>query len=192
LRVLQEGEIRRVGDTEPRKVDVRIISATNRDLQEEVRKGSFREDLYYRLNVIQIKMPPLRERHGDTVLLVNHFLKKFTKKRGEKPKRISREALRELERYHWPGNVRELENCIERAIVLSTGDEIQPQDLLIPQSAPSEQQRKSLKEIEKENVLKVLQEENGNKTRTAEILGVSLRWLHYKLNEWNNPTKKEC
>jgi Nif-specific regulatory protein len=191
LRVLQDGEIRRVGDTEARKVDVRIISATNRDLQEDVRKGTFREDLFYRLNVIQIKMPPLRERHGDLPLLVHHFLKKFSKKRDEKPKRISREAMRELERYHWPGNVRELENCIERAIVLSVSDEIQPEDLLIPQSATVEQTRKTLKEVEREAVLKVLEEESGNKTRTAEILGVSLRWLHYKLNEWNVSNKKE-
>jgi Nif-specific regulatory protein len=191
LRVLQEGEIRRVGDTESRKVDVRIISATNRDLREEVRNGVFREDLFYRLNVIQIKIPPLRERHGDVPLLTRHFLRKFTKKRNEKSKRLTHEAIRALEKYHWPGNVRELENCLERAIVLSTGDEIYPEDLLIPRNEEMLGRRKTLKEIEKEVVLKTLEEEGGNKTRTAEILGVSLRWLHYKLNEWNSQLKEK-
>ena len=190
LRVLQNGEIRRVGDTESRKVDVRIISATNRDLKEEVKKGFFREDLYYRLNVIQIKIPPLRERHGDVPLLTRFFLKKFANKSGETPKKLSREAVKALERYHWPGNVRELENCLERAIVLSSGEEIQAEDLLIPKTEEGEGGRKTLKEIEKEVVLKTLEEESGNKTRTAEVLGVSLRWLHYKLNEWNIGGKK--
>jgi len=190
LRVLQEGEIRRVGDTEARKVDVRIISATNRNLREEVDKKVFREDLYYRLNVIQIKMPPLRERHGDIQLLAKHFLKKFAKKRAEKPKILSREAMRLLEKYHWPGNVRELENCLERAIVLSIFEEIQAEDLLIPAASQTDSSRKTLKELEKEFVLHTLEEENGNKTKTAEILGVSLRWLHYKLNEWNINKKK--
>ena len=191
LRVLQEGEIRRVGDTEARKVDVRIISATNRNLREEVDKKFFREDLFYRLNVIQIDMPPLRERHGDIQLLAKHFLKKFSKKRKEKPKYISKDAMRILEKYHWPGNVRELENCLERSIVLSMAEEIQSDDLLIPSSSDSDSGRKTLKEIEKEIVLKVLEEENKNKTRTAEVLGVSLRWLHYKLNEWNENKKNK-
>ena len=190
LRVLQEGEIRRVGDTESRRVSVRIISATNRDLREEVRRGSFREDLYYRLNVIQIQMPPLRERHGDIPLLVRYFLRKFASKGHEKIKRLSREALKTLEKFHWPGNVRELENCIERAIVLSNSEEIQPADLLIPKADTDDGRRKTLKEIEKDIVLKTLEEEDGNKTRTAEALGISLRWLHYKLNEWNMTGKK--
>ncbi len=190
LRVLQEGEIRRVGDTEDRKVDVRIISATNRNLREEVEKKAFREDLFYRLNVIQIKMPPLRERYGDIPLLTRHFLKKFAKKRNEKPKQITREAMRILENYHWPGNVRELENCLERAIVLSVSDQITPDDLLIPTIENKTGRRKTLKEMEKDIVLKTLEEEGGNKTRTAEVLGVSLRWLHYKLNEWNVGKKK--
>lgn len=190
LRVLQDGEIRRVGETESKRVDVRIISATNRDLREEVKKGTFREDLYYRLNVIQIKMPPLRERHGDIPILAKHFLKKFARKSREPIKHLSREALKALEKYHWPGNVRELENCLERAIILSSDDMIRPDDLLIPQVEEEDRQRKSLKEMEKEVVLKVLEEESGNKTRTAEVLGVSLRWLHYKLNEWNVSGKR--
>ena len=190
LRVLQEGEIRRVGDTDSRKVDVRILSATNRNLREEVERKIFREDLYYRLNVIQISMPPLHERHGDIPLLARHFLKKFAKKRNEKARHLSRESIKVLERYHWPGNVRELENCLERATVLSTNEEIQPDDLLIPQHEESSGGRKSLKELEKEIVLRTLEEEGGNKTRTSEVLGVSLRWLHYKLNEWNLSKKR--
>lgn len=189
LRVLQDGEIRRVGETETRKVNVRIISATNHDLFEEVKKGNFREDLFYRLNVIRTKMPPLRERHGDIPLLVKHFLKKFALKQGEKVKKISREALRVLENFQWPGNVRELENCIERAIVLSNGPEILPEDLMIPQADIENGKRKTLKEIEKDIVLRILKEEGENKTRTAEVLGVSLRWLHYKLNEWGEGKK---
>ena len=189
LRVLQEGEIRRVGETDTRKVDVRIISATNHNLQEEVKRGNFREDLYYRLNVIRITMPPLRERHGDIPLLVKHFLKKFAAKQGEPVKRISREAVKALEIYNWPGNVRELENCLERAIVLSTGPEIEFQDLMIPQAEVDGGGQRTLKELEREIVLRTLKEEGGNKTRTAEVLGVSLRWLHYKLNEWGEGKK---
>ncbi len=190
LRVIQEGEIRRVGDTDSRKVNVRIISATNRDLWDEVKKGRFREDLYYRLNVIQIKMPPLRERHGDVPLLARHFLKKFAKNKLEKSLSLSRESLRVMERYLWPGNVRELENCIERAVLLSTGLIIGPEDLFIPQTEEENGSRKTLKEMEKDIVIKTLEEEGGNKTRTAEVLGVSLRWLHYKMNEWNVSEKK--
>ncbi|MBC8492116.1 MAG: sigma 54-interacting transcriptional regulator [Candidatus Marinimicrobia bacterium] len=190
LRVLQNGEIRRVGETESIRVNVRIISATNRDLHEEVKKGNFREDLYYRLNVIQINMPALRERHGDISLLTKHFLKKFAKKSGDTQKRLCREALKVLEIYHWPGNVRELENCLERAIVLSSGMEITVEDLFIPKTKDEEKGRRTLKEIEKDIVLKTLEEETGNKTRTAEVLGVSLRWLHYKLNEWDISGKK--
>ena len=190
LRVLQNGEIRRVGETESIRVDVRIISATNRDLHDEVKKGNFREDLYYRLNVIQIDMPPLRERHGDLTLLTKHFLKKFAKKSGDSPKKLTKEAMKILEMYHWPGNVRELENCLERAMVLSNGLEITPDDLLIPKAKDEDKRRKTLKEMEKDIVLSTLEEESGNKTRTAEVLGVSLRWLHYKLNEWNDNGKK--
>ena len=192
LRVIQEGEIKRVGETESRKVDVRIISATNRNLRDEVNKGHFREDLFYRLNVIQIKMPPLRERHGDVQILAKYFLKKYNKKNNSKRNlTISREALKAMEKYHWPGNVRELENCIERAVLLTPGDVIKIEDLFIPSSDTENGRRKNLKEMEKDIVLKILKEETGNKTRTAEVLGVSLRWLHYKLNEWNVGSKNK-
>ena len=119
LRVLQDGEFRRVGDTETRKVDVRIISATNKSLAREVERGTFREDLFYRLNVITIRMPALRDRVGDVPLLVQHFLNKHVVKSGERLKKVTPEAMKILDGYHWPGNVRELENAIERAMVLA-------------------------------------------------------------------------
>ncbi|MCX6639311.1 MAG: sigma-54-dependent Fis family transcriptional regulator [bacterium] len=185
LRVLQEGSFRRVGDTEDRKVDVRIISATNKDLKAEVKRGAFREDLFYRLNVITITMPPLRERRSDIRLLVQHFLNKVATRSGQKPKRISTDVMKAFERYHWPGNVRELENTIERSVVLSSQDVITIDDLLIPDAEEREIEPRSLKDQEKEIVLRTLEECEGNKTRSSEVLGVSLRWLHYKLNEWN-------
>ena len=185
LRVLQEGTFRRVGDTEDRRVDVRIISATNKDLHAEVKKGNFREDLYYRLNVITITMPPLRERRSDILLLVQHFLKRIAEKSGKKPRRIDTEVMKALTQYHWPGNVRELQNTIERAVVLSGENIITIEDLLLSESEAEGLKPRSLKEQEKEIVLKTLAECEGNKTRTAEVLGVSLRWLHYKLSEWN-------
>jgi Nif-specific regulatory protein len=187
LRVLQDGEFRRVGDTENRKVDVRIVSATNKSLTREVEKGTFREDLFYRLNVITVHMPPLRERTGDIALLVNHFLTKHANKSGERIKRITHDAMRILEAYHWPGNVRELENAVERAIVLAEDRDIAPAELIIPRVTKPVGMAKSLKEYERELVVKTLEEMKGNKTHTAEALGVSLRWLHYKLAEWKIP-----
>ncbi len=185
LRVLQEGEIRRVGDTESRKVDVRIISATNKSLKNEVDTGKFREDLFYRLNVITILLPPLRERLGDIPLLAQHFLKKYAGKNKIQLKKITPKAMQALSNYHWPGNVRELENTIERSLILSEGDTISVDDLFIPDAENLSQKPKTLKDYEREIVLKTLDDSGGNKTKTAEILGVSLRWLHYKLNEWN-------
>jgi Nif-specific regulatory protein len=184
LRVLQEGTFRRVGDTEYRRVDVRIVSATNKNLKAEVKKANFREDLFYRLNVITITMPPLRERRSDIPLLVHFFLKRIGEKTGQKPKRITSESMKVLTNYAWPGNVRELENTIERACVLSGDNPISADELIIPDSEGEGLKPKILKEQEREIVLKTLEECDGNKTKTAEVLGVSLRWLHYKLNEW--------
>jgi Nif-specific regulatory protein len=184
LRVLQEGTFRRVGDTDYRKVDVRIISASNKNLKAEVKKGLFREDLFYRLNVITITMPPLRERRSDIPLLVHHFLHKISEKSGQRLRRIVPETMRALTNYNWPGNVRELENTIERAVVLAGDEQITLKELIIPESDGEGLKAKSLKEQEREIVLKTLEECEGNKTKTAEVLGVSLRWLHYKLNEW--------
>lgn len=189
LRVLQDGEFRRVGDTESRKVNVRIVSATNKSLAREVEKGTFREDLFYRLNVITIHMPSLRDRTGDIPLLVQHFLGKHANKTNERLKRITPEAMRILESYHWPGNVRELENALERAIVLAEERDISPNELIIPRVTKPALTAKSLKEYERELVIKTLEEMKGNKTHTAEALGVSLRWLHYKLAEWKIGTR---
>ncbi len=184
LRVLQDGEFRRVGDTETRQVDVRIISATNKSLAKEVERGGFREDLYYRLNVITVTMPPLRERDGDIPLLVKSFLEKRAKKIGKSAKSITPEAMRILELYHWPGNVRELENAIERAIALAEDHDITAAELVISPVPKAAGNRKTLRESERDIVLRTLDECGGNKTRTAEVLGVSLRWLHYRLAEW--------
>jgi Nif-specific regulatory protein len=186
LRVLQEGIFRRVGDTEDRQVDIRIVSATNKELKAEVDKGNFREDLYYRLNVISITMPPLRERRTDIPLLVQHFFNKIAEKSGRKMRKIEPAAMKAMSRYDWPGNVRELENTIERAVVLAGERNITLTDLLIPEAGDHSLAPKTLKEQEKEIVLKTLEECEGNKTRTADVLGVSLRWLHYKLSEWNS------
>jgi len=190
LRVLQDGEIRRVGDTEARRVNVRIISATNKSLKGEVEQNRFREDLFYRLNVITVKLPALRERQSDIPLLVNHFLS-VAAKRGQNTKRITSRALQALVNYDWPGNVRELVNTIERAYLLSEGDTIDVGDLFIPEAEQLSLRRRTLKDFERDIVLKVLKEYGDNKTLTAESLGVSLRWLHYKLNEWNASKMKD-
>ncbi len=189
LRVIQEGEIRRVGDTEPRKVNTRIISATNKSLKAEVDHGKFREDLYYRLNVISVKLPALRYRAGDIPLFVRHFLKRYCEKNSLPVKKITPSAIQALANYSWPGNVRELENTIERAIILSEKDVIDVEDLFIPDADQLSQGPKSLKDHEREIVTRVLEECAGNKTKTAETLGVSLRWLHYKLSEWKEPSE---
>lgn len=187
LRVLQDGEIRRVGDTDSRKVNVRIISATNKSLKGEVEAGNFREDLYYRLNVISIHLPALRERQGDIPLLVHSFLKELATKTKSPQKRVSPHAMQALVNYQWPGNVRELQNTIERAHLLSDGETIDIDDLFIPEAERLALKTKTLKDYERDVVLRVLKECGGNKTMTAETLDVSLRWLHYKLNEWKQP-----
>ncbi len=184
LRVIQEGEIKRVGDTKLRKVDVRIISATNKDLWKEVEAGNFREDLYFRLNVINIKMPPLRERLEDIPILANHFLKIYALKNKKNVQRLTPEAIKYLQEYHWPGNVRELENAIERAVILARGVEIGPELFQFRKSEVQIPVGKTLKEINKFAILKTLEMVNGNRTKAAEILGVSRRWLQYQLKEW--------
>jgi len=168
---------------------VRIIAATNRDLEEEIRRGTFRGDLYYRLNVITLHLPPLRERVDDIPLLADHFLKRFASSRGEEPPRLSDEAREILQSYDWPGNVRELENALERAAVLSRGGEIKPNTLperLTSQKAtPLVSDRlppnPPLEIIERAYIHWVLQAEGGNKTRTAEVLGIDPSTLYRKL-----------
>jgi two-component system response regulator AtoC len=185
LRFLQDHEIKRVGGTENIKVDVRVIAATNQPLEPLIKKGTFREDLFYRLNVVSITLPPLRERKEDIPLLANYFLQKFSGEHHKAISHISPEAMEILMRYDWPGNVRELENTIERAMILSPHPIVLPEDL--PQKIlgseqagiPSYSEKPlSLKEVEKRHILKVLQETNGNKKKAAEILGIDRTTLY--------------
>jgi DNA-binding NtrC family response regulator len=192
LRVIQEKEIRRVGATKSTSVDVRIIAATNLNLNEEVKAKRFREDLYYRLNVIEIKLPPLRERREDIPLLVDAFLKKCGEARGKEMKGVSESALAMLMDYAWPGNVRELENVIERAVTLSLGEKISPDDLpsgvqgsrgdrrVLDEAA---EKTLPLHEIEKEYIKKILEKMGGNKYQAAHVLGIDRKTLYRKLGE---------
>ncbi len=187
LRVLQEREIKRVGDTATRKIDVRIIAATNEKLIEKVKSGGFREDLFYRLSVIPVEIPPLRERKEDIPLLVKHFVN-FQNRKGKTNIRISDEALYVMENYHWPGNVRELENVIERAVTLCENELITPSDFpqkLLegqPEFIVKDKKLKTIvKDSERKHILKVLKETNGDKKETAQILGISIPSLYRKL-----------
>ena len=185
LRFLQEHEIKRVGGSESLKVDVRVIAATNQPLEPMVRDGKFREDLFYRLNVVSITLPPLRERKEDIPLLANHFLNKFTGEYHKTISHISPEAMEILTQYEWPGNVRELENTVERAAILSVHPIILPEDL--PQKVLSTQMKGlpasperllSLKEVERSYVLRVLEATKGNKKKASEILGIDRTTLY--------------
>jgi Nif-specific regulatory protein len=185
LRFLQEGEFRAVGDTKTRKADVRIVAATNKDLRREVKEGRFREDLFYRLYILPLEMPPLRERLSDVPFLVRHFIDKSGgKSRG--PNGISPEALRKLMAYSWPGNVRELENTISRALVVARGARIEPEDILLPDDAGLDDHPEDLswKTAERRHIMHVLSGCGSNKSKAAELLGISRRYLHYKLKEW--------
>ncbi|MFZ5516696.1 MAG: sigma-54 interaction domain-containing protein [Candidatus Zhuqueibacterota bacterium] len=186
LRVVQEGEVKRIGEIQVRHVNVRIIAATNKDLAGLVKAGQFREDLYYRLNVIVIHLPTLRERKEDIPLLANFFLDKFTAKSGKSIRGFSPEALKRLNQYAWPGNIRELENTIERAVILTKDALIQPEQLHLPQAEIQLPEHMSLKDFEKYIVQKTLDENDDNISRTADQLGVSRRWLHYRLKEWKD------
>jgi DNA-binding NtrC family response regulator len=193
LRVLQEREIIPVGGTNPIKVDVRLIAATNADLEKAVAQDRFRADLYYRLNVIPIYLPPLRKRKDDIPLLVNHFLKKFNENlRPEAQKGISTDALEVLANYSWPGNVRELENVIERAVILEETQEIQVEALpeKLRSRERSDQQlitdraQVTLEELEKEYLLKVLEDTNWQKKRASAILGINASTLYRKIQRY--------
>jgi two-component system response regulator AtoC len=183
LRVLEEKEFNRVGGNEPIKIDVRVISATNRDMKQAIAEGKFREDLYYRLNVVNIELPPLRERTEDIPLLARHFLKRFALENQKKITGFSPQATDFLLKHEWPGNVRELENAIERAVILSQNSVIEVADLyqrnLIPAGSTTSPVR-SLKQVEKEHIQNVLSETGGNYTEAARILGVSRMTLYNK------------
>ncbi len=185
LRVLQEREFERVGGTHSIKIDVRVIAATNRDLEEAVRQGAFRQDLYYRLAVMRLTMPPLRERREDIAMLTRHFLQKNAKRCKVKPKPVSREAMAALCHYEWPGNVRELENAVERALVMGSSDMVLLEDLpesLLEQTPPEEMHEghyhASLKELKKQLILSAVEQSRGNYVDAAGILGVHPNYLH--------------
>jgi len=186
LRVLQDKEVFMVGARQPIKVDVRIIAATNKDLLELINKGEFREDLYYRLNVIAIDIPPLREREGDTLLLIQNFAVKFAKEFGKSAPKFSENALQALQSYYWPGNVRELENIIQRLVLMSEGEAIDAPDLpsLMRYSAlRGVGPHRTLAEVETEHILSVLAGVGNNKTKAAEILGIDRKTLREKLKK---------
>ncbi|HEX6240529.1 MAG TPA: sigma-54 dependent transcriptional regulator, partial [Polyangiales bacterium] len=189
LRFLQERQFERVGGNETLTVDVRIVAATNRDLRERVKAGSFREDLFYRLNVVQIDVPPLRVRKSDIPTLAAHFLRRFASENERCIEGFSSEALKSLLAYPWPGNVRELENAIERAVVMCSGTTIEPEllpghgtqagtelGMLVPGI--------TLDELERMAIMQALEAASGSTARAAEMLGVSRRKIQYRLKEW--------
>ena len=185
LRVLQEREFERVGGTRPIHVNIRLIAATNRNLEEAVRKGEFRQDLYFRLNVVSLTMPPLRDHKDDIPLLVGFFVDKNWKKCGARPKPLSKEALDCLMNYDWPGNVRELENVIERALVLGSSDDIlagrSTGSVARTHPPPGVREAKyhvSVKELKKRLIQNALEEAHGNYTEAAHLLGVHPNYLH--------------
>jgi len=190
LRVLQEREVTKVGSSQVIKVDVRIIAATNKDLQKVLKEGTFREDLFYRLSVIPIALPPLRERREDIPLLVNHFLKKYNKKRKKIVKAVSDQAMKALVEYDWFGNVRELENAIERAVVLTENEVIGPDDLFYYGLAASATSRSNadkvqrLIDLEREHIIKTFKMFNCHMGKAAEALGIDRKTLRLKLKKY--------
>jgi two-component system response regulator HydG len=192
LRALQEREVIPVGSTEAVPVDARIIAATNRELEEEIRKGQFRSDLYYRLNVIALHLPPLRDRREDIPLLADHFMKGMADRAGEGPLQLEDEAMEVLKSYDWPGNVRELENALERAAVVASGRPIglahlpqrvkeTPAPRVVSDAPPA---NPTMELVERAYIAWVLQAEGGNKTRAAEVLGIDPSTLYRKLNRY--------
>ena len=194
LRFLQEREFERVGGNETITVDVRVITATNRNLQRMVEEGKFREDLFYRLNVINLEMPPLRARPSDIPLLASYFLRKYAVENGKDLRAFSSEALEHMTAYNWPGNVRELENAVERAVVLAQSAEVTLADL--PAQLATAKTREglhipgaTLDEIERYAITKTLESTGGSTSHAAEILNVSVRKIQYKLHEYESAPK---
>ncbi|MBI3650533.1 MAG: sigma-54-dependent Fis family transcriptional regulator [Acidobacteria bacterium] len=202
LRVLQEREVMRVGGTRPLKVDVRVIAATNRDLEAMVKDGRFREDLYYRLNIIPINLPPLRNRRDDIAILMEYFIAKHSRNSPRKIKGLTASARNLLMNYSWPGNVRQLESAIERAILLCEGDEISVEDLPLEirqESSPSNSfnfklppEGISFEELEKSLITQAMEQTGWNITRAAKLLGLSFRTLQYRLEKFDmkKPTRE--
>jgi transcriptional regulator with PAS, ATPase and Fis domain len=190
LRALQEHEVKPVGSTERRQINVRIIAATNRDLEAAIRTGAFRQDLYFRLNVVQMKLPALRDRKSDIPLLVTSFLEKFSGMHGT-TKTITDEAMRRLITYNWPGNVRELENAIARSVALGSGPTVEMSDLPsnlhygTSERVPDQNEILPLEELERRAILKTLRETSGDKLAAARMLGIGKTTLYRKLKQYN-------
>ena len=198
LRVIQERQFQPLGTTRVVKVNVRIVAATNRDLDQDVASGRFRSDLYYRLNVFPIYMPPLRERGGDILLLADHFVERYAKQFKKHIKRISTPAIDSLLAYHWPGNVRELENCIERAVLLATGDTIDsvhlPPTLQMKVVAPEKKKQGQLSSLigayERSLIVDALKDARGNQSKAARVLGTTKRIIQYKVEKYGIDVKR--
>jgi len=213
LRAIQEREIDRVGGTSPVKINIRVIATSNRDLEDSVKKGDFREDLYFRLNVFNLRMPALRERPGDVVPLSEHFIRKYAQANGVAPKPLSAAAIERLRTHHWKGNVRELENTMHRAVLLAVGAQIEPENILltgerleapavVPPAATVQAERaaaasgggatdraplvgRTVADVERDLILDTLQHYFGNRTHAANILGISIRTLRNKLKQYS-------
>ncbi|MEJ2058541.1 MAG: sigma-54 dependent transcriptional regulator, partial [Desulfofustis sp.] len=197
LNVVQERSFQRLGSTRQISCDVRLVAATNKDLEEAVSSGSFREDLYYRLNVFPIYMPPLRKRRTDILLLADFFLEKFAKENNKKINRISTSAIDLLIQYHWPGNVRELQNCMERAVLVCDGEAIKsthlPPTLQTSQTSSNGKPLSfstAVENFEKELIIDALKKNNGNQTKTAGSLDTSLRIINYKIHQYGIDPKQ--
>jgi DNA-binding NtrC family response regulator len=195
LRFLQEKTFERVGGNETLRVDVRVLAATNRDLTAEIKRGTFREDLFYRLNVVTLEIPPLRERRGDIPALATFFLRRYAAENGKTIDTFSDDALRTLLEYRWPGNVRELENAVERAVVLGDGPRIEKKHLP-PALVPSEERDgpppipgSTIADLERYAILKTLEACGGSTSKAATVLGVSPRKIQYKLHEYEQPER---
>lgn len=191
LRVLQEGSFIRIGDNEPRTVDLRVVAASNTTLEKEVQAGRFRSDLFYRLNVVTIALPPLRERNGDIALLAHYFLNRYAKQYGLQLATISQEAMQRLRSYHWPGNVRELENTIERAVIMIDGTELKLQHLprfSVSDSLPATRSDDALlpmAEVERRHIIRVLKATEGHRGKASKLLGISPASLWRKLKQYS-------
>ncbi|MGD2186425.1 MAG: sigma-54 dependent transcriptional regulator [Desulfobacterales bacterium] len=193
LRVLQEREFEPLGSTQAIKVDTRVIAATNKNLEKEIKQGRFREDLYYRLNVVSLEVPPIRERREDISLLADFFLKRYAEKNKRILKGFTPRAMDLLMRYDWPGNVRELENVVERAVIMARGEMVTPAEFpdILQQLDPDVKATyvnlspgRTLKDVEKDMIIRTLEETEGNRTHAAKILGISRRTLQLKLKEY--------
>jgi DNA-binding NtrC family response regulator len=195
LRVLQNKKIVRLGSNQEIAVDVRLVSATNKNIEQEIKEGKFRPDLFYRLNVLRIHLPPLRQRKEDIPLLTDHFLRKYTTKERKPIKGITEEAMRNLLKYNFPGNVRELENMIERAVILTRRDYITQEELpvsIIDSTEPvvTGKLNETVADVERKMIVSALERTNGNQTKAASLIGISERTLRYKMKKYHIPQEK--